>query len=666
MRTYKSLCLPVFLAVLLSPALLRAQFQPPTDEELKMTADPKAPGAAAVYLNVAEEANDPLHYQAFYARIKVLSEKGKELATVELPYFRGDTQITDIKARTIHPDGTIIPLQGKPEDLLVAKSGDMQFGRKVFTLPSVEVGSILEYRYQIRYDDNHYSSPHWEIQRPYFVHKAHYTFTPFKAFMPGSQNVTSAYLLDEHGNPADSLIWWPILPPGVQVKTDASGHFTVDIVDVPPSPDEEYMPPIQSVLYKVLFYYKASSSSSEFWISEAKRWSKDVDHFADPDKPIQAAVSSLVAPGDSDLDKAKKLYVAVQALDNTNFSRTKSHAELKQLGLKTAKRAEDTWAQKSGNSEDIALLYLAMLRAAGLTAYAMKVVDREQGVFDASYMNIDQLDDTIVVLATGGKDVLLDPGEKMCPFQTLHWRHSGAGGIRQSADGRAAAVTPVQAFNANTLVRIGDATVDDHGSTTANFRFVMSGQDALFWRQEALRVDTDELKKRYDNWLRTITPDGMEAHVDHFLGLEDPSMKLMAVVKADGTLGTVTSKRILLPGFFFESRSAHPFIDEDKRLEPVDMHYGDEITDEVTYHLPTTVTVEGAPTPAQIPWPNHAAFGTKTVSKPGEITVARQLARAFTFVKPDEYQELRGFYQKIAAADQQQLVLIESQTGKGN
>jgi hypothetical protein len=227
-------------------------------------------------------------------------------------------------------------------------------------------------------------------------------------------------------------------------------------------------------------------------------------------------------------------------------------------------------------------------------------------------------------------------------------------------------VTPVQAFNANTLVRIGDVTVDDHGASTANFRFVMSGQDALFWRQEALRVDTDELKKRFDKWLRTITPDGMEAHVDHFLGLDDPSMKLMAVVKADGTLGTVTSKRILLPGFFFESRSAHPFIDEDKRLEPVDMHYGDEITDEVTYHLPATVTVEGSPTPVQIPWPNHAAFGTKTISKPGEVTVARQLARAFTFVKPEEYQDLRGFYQKIAAADQQQLVLIESQTGKGN
>ena len=42
-----------FVLVLLAmaaPALVRAQFQPPTSEELKMTADPAYPDAAAVYL----------------------------------------------------------------------------------------------------------------------------------------------------------------------------------------------------------------------------------------------------------------------------------------------------------------------------------------------------------------------------------------------------------------------------------------------------------------------------------------------------------------------------------------------------------------------------------------------------------------------------------------
>ena len=667
MHFRKLLCrLLVCLAFFAVPAILHAQFQQPTDEELKMTADPKAPGAAAVYLNVEETTDDPLHFHSFYARIKVLSEKGKELATVELPYEGGDSKVTDIKARTIHSDGTVFPLQGKVEDLLVAKTAENQVTRRVVNLPSVEVGSILEYRYQLRYDDNHYSSPLWEIQRPYFVHKAHYSFTPFKGFMPGLQNATSHYLVDERGNVVNSLIWWPVLPAGVEVKTDARGHFSVDIADVPPSPEEEWMPPIHSVLYKVLFYYKSASNASDFWASEAKRWSKEVDHFAEPSKPISNAVSTLISPTDSDLIKAQKLYKAVQALDNTDFSRRKDKAELKELGLHAAKRAEDTWTQKSGSREDIALLYLAMAHAAGLTAYAMKVVDRDRGLFDPVYMNINQLDSTIVLLSIGGKETPLDPGEKMCPFRAVNWKHSGAGGIRQSPEGISIASSPLEPYTANTLTRSGDVTLDEHGAADGYFLFTMTGQTALHWRQTALRNDLDEVKKRFDQWLRTIAPAGIEAHLDHFLALDDPDLKLIAVVKAKGDLGTATSKRLLLPGFFFEAQERHPFVDQDKRLEPVDMQYGDQVTDQVVYHLPPGFTIEGTPQDTKISWAGHAVFVSKSAAESGQITIARQLSRAFAFAKAEEYQDLRGFYQKVSTADQQQLVLTRAPAASGN
>ena len=53
-----------------------------------MTSDPKAPGADAVYLYREEKTDDNLHYHSYYVRIKVLTEKGKELATVRIPYER--------------------------------------------------------------------------------------------------------------------------------------------------------------------------------------------------------------------------------------------------------------------------------------------------------------------------------------------------------------------------------------------------------------------------------------------------------------------------------------------------------------------------------------------------------------------------------------------------
>jgi hypothetical protein len=647
----RRLLMGAFLSLLVASSLAAsAQFRAPSDDELKMTSDPKAPGADAVYLDYEETDNDKEHFQNYYARIKVLSEKGKEAANVEIPFPAGPFSIGGVSGRTIHSDGTVIPLTVKPEDLLVAKAGNVHREKAVFTLPSVEVGSILEYAYQLRFNMQFYwhLPPDWQVQQKYFIHRAHFQFAPFDAA---------------------NLIDWPRLPPSASVKVDAGGRYFLDIADVPPVPDEAWMPPIQSFLYRVRFYYRSryvALDVDDFWKQMLKDWSKDVDHFAEPTKSIQEAVSGLVSPSDNDLDKAKKLYAAVQALDNTDFSRTRTESERRELHLKEIKRAEDTWAQKSGTSNDIALAYLAMLRAAGLTAYALKVVDREKGVFDRSYMYFDQFDAALVILSTGGKETILDPGQKMCPFGMLDWKHANAQGVRQNAGGPEMFTTPAQVYSANVLRRTGEITVDPQGAITGDIQVVMAGQDALHWRQIALQVDETELKHQFNQSLEETVPAGVEAHVDHFLGLDEPDRNLMAVVKVRGSLATVTAKRMILPGFFFETRGNQPFVDQAQRLEPVDMHYGEQSTDQLTYHLPEGFAVEGAPQDAKVPWEGHALYVVKTKSDPGQIVVARVLARAFTLAKPDDYQDLRGFYQKVAAADQEQIVLNAASTARGN
>jgi hypothetical protein len=194
----------------------------------------------------------------------------------------------------------------------------------------------------------------------------------------------------------------------------------------------------------------------------------------------------------------------------------------------------------------------------------------------------------------------------------------------------------------------------------------MTGQEALFWRQRALEVDASELKKQFDSGLEKIAPEGVEIRVDHFLGLDEPDRIFMVFVQVKGTLGTATAKRLILPSFFFETRGGEPFVSQEKRLEPVDMQYAWQITDQLTYDLPAGMTVEGSPQDAKFSWEGHAVYIVKTKPEPGKITVARLLANAFTLAKPEEYQDLRGFYQKVAAADQGQLVLDAGAKPKGN
>jgi hypothetical protein len=75
--------------------------------------------------------------------------------------------------------------------------------------------------------------------------------------------------------------------------------------------------------------------------------------------------------------------------------------------------------------------------------------------------------------------------------------------------------------------------------------------------------------------------------------------------------------------------------------------------------------VEGAPTDAKVSWPDHAMYIVKTKSDREGVTVARVLARASDEAIPLDYQDLRGFYQKVAATDQGQLVLTMPASQKG-
>jgi Domain of Unknown Function with PDB structure (DUF3857)/Transglutaminase-like superfamily len=646
MRFYVRIISLLAIIAIKSPASLYAQFQQPTEEELKMTADPKAPGAAAIYLYYEEITDCPENTYSFSARIKVLAEKGKELATVTIPYERGIDTVKEIAGRTIHSDGTVIPLAALPSDLMEFKTKGLQENAVVFTLPSVEVGSILEYRLKLHRDEDWTFLPDWAIQRPYFVRKAHYSFTPgsFSNMMYAVNVVSDA-----------------------KVVQDKHHTFTLDITDVPPEPNEDWMPPINTLRWRVDFFSNTGAKSGdEWWKNAGERWADWVQDFTKPTSKIKDAVAGITAPDDSEEKKAEKIYAAVMKLENTAFTRQKSGAERKKEKLKDINEAEDVWKQQAGTDDEIALLYVSLARAAGLKVWPMKVVDRNRAMFDPTYLSTYQLDDYIVVVELDGKDVYLDPGQKMCPFGSMHWKHTLAYGLRLTEKGAVIAGTPGNVYTDSTFWRTADISIDDSGNLKGTVRFVMTGQDALYWRQLALENDGGEVKERFNESMSGELPEGVQADFDHFLGLEDPSLKLMGIVNVSGNIGTTTGKHFFIPGLFFESNANHPFVTQDKRIIPIDVHYPRIEQDDITYSLPPGFTVESAPHSISVPWPDHASLKIDSRATGNSVEIARTLAYNYTILDPKEYSDLHDFYLKVATADQQQLVLTRATAARGN
>jgi len=627
----------VSLVTALSPALSWAQFQEPTSEELKMTSDPKAPGAAAVYLYREEKTDDLHHFHSYYERIKVLTEKGKDLATVRIPYEHGSSQVAAIEGRTIHSDGTVIRLVAKPSDLMDFKNSGHQYNQMVFTLPSVELGSILEYRLQVRYDDNWVSSPLWEIQQPYFVRKAHYFFIPDR----------STGILNSRGELQSGLLYSWRLPPSDHVIRDGMGYYTLDMTDIPALPEEDWTPPLNNFRMKVAFYYTSATNGPVYWAAEQKAWAKSADHFTSPGQ-MKKQVAEMVAAGDSEETKARKIYAAVAKLDNWDYKRNSR--------AKENKDAASVWKQQGGSSDDLTLLYVALARAAGLQVWPMQVVNRNRATFEETFLSTNQLDDYIAVVQINGKEVYLDPGDKMCPFGILNWKHEAARGFRLNDKDATITQTPFTTPSTPLIQRSADLTLDDHGGVTGTLRLVLDGQQARYWRQQAIQNEEKEVISSFNDWVRPSLPEGVQADFDHFDGMCEYDSKLTASMKVTGTLGTATGKRLILPGVFFESRGKHPFVQEASRLLPVDLHYATMEQDDVMYHMPEGLSIDSALPTARVEWAEHASLKVTAALDGHTVKVARTFVLSNPFLDPDNYSALRNLYMQMAKADQQQIV----------
>ena len=661
------------------------KFQQPTQEELQMTSDPKAPGANAVFLYREEKTDNFNLYKSCYARIKVLTEKGKKWATVEFPYAPETDGTPIIEGRTIHTDGSIIPLTGKAEDFLVLKKYRGHVKTAVFQLPSVEVGSILEYKWDLPIEHllsigdershdgfvigfgyaspvSFSSLPFWQVQQKIYVHKERFFLNPFIVDTLGTHSGAPPPVGFADTDKPGNLVFNQSLPIGANVVRSLKGDYTLEIEDVPAAHADEFTPPQVDLAYYVEFYVKPEVSVDAFWKAATERWADRLKDYASEGGEIKNVADQITVGATTPEAKARKLYDAVQALENTDYTPLKVK-DLRNI-LRKFEKDFDIWDKKKGSSSDIAGLYLALARAAGLSADAVQVTNRDRRIFNPNLLSLRQLDDYLVVLHLDGKDIYLDPGEKLCPFGQLAWNHLMTGGIQQNA--KAPIYTPANATKDAITAHKADLTVDAQGGITGTVTLIMNGPQAVHYRQLNLTDDTDEVKKRFNESLNALLPQGITGEVDKMQGLDAATDFLIVTAKVNGQLGTTTGKRLLLPAFFFSTGARPEFVAEEKRTAAIDLHYAEQVIDDAVYHLPAGFTVESAPQSAQLPWEGHAAMVVKTTPGAGIIDIRHTFQRAFILLEAKEYPALRDYYQKLATNDQQQLVLIKAAGAAGN
>lgn len=614
------------------------EFQDATPEELAMKEAPGHPGAHAVILHWSDIQDDNNNRQSAYFRIKILTEEGKKYGDIELPFVRGITNVSDIKARTIRPDGTIVPFNSKVFDKLVIKSRGVKVMAKTFTLPEVQPGAIIEYRYAFTWPPVLYPT-HWTLQRELPVLKASLYLAPYR------ETSLQTYFL-HFGVGAEQLPKW------------VRDHYEVELTNLPAFEEEAFSPPEAQLKPRITFFYNLGKlgTPDEFWKKFGKESADEVERFIGNRSGIKKAVDALVLPADDPTTKLKKIYGRVQQLENLSFEEEKSAQEERRAKRRDSRHVEDLLTAGYGYRGQLNRLFVAMARAAGLEANTALVATRDETFFWKELLTGSQFDVEVASVMIDGKEHFFDPGTPAAPFGMLPWDASGVPTLRlQKKDDAVWTKTPEERKEAAQIIRRASLRLDE-GILKGTVRVEFTGQQALVRRMSWLHDDDAARRKAFEDEVKTWLPEGAKVTIKSLDGTTVADAPITGVMDVElPGLESAAGSRTLLRLSVFESRSKNPFAPE-KRKHSMYFEYNNSVIDEVDLELPAGYSVESLPRSTRDDL-RALTFDSKWTRDETSVKYKRQLDTDTLLVGVENYKLVRSFFSKIQSADEENLVL---------
>ena len=652
-----------FLLILVAAALLSRPFlptasgdewQPIDPADLKMTSEPKAPGAPAIYLYRQVDRRDASRASTEYnyVRIKILTEEGRQYANVEIPYYKQDASvnISNIRARTIRPDGTVTNFDGKVYDKIVEKTKGTKIRAKTLTVPDVQVGSIVEYHFNYDFEDRYIFDSHWVVSDQLFTRFAKFSLKPY---------------------PEWAIRWsWPAgLPAGtVPPKQEADTVVRMTAHDIPAFEVEDYMPPENELKFRVLFVYSREAfedNSAKYWRNFGKKRNDALESFIGKRKDLESFVSGVVSPNDSPEVKLRKIYDRVQQFRNLSYEPRKSAEEEKRDKQKKIENAADILKNGYGSGTDLTWLFVGLARAAGFEASGGFVATRNDYFFQESRMNDAELNSNVAIVKVDGKELYFDPGSAFTPYGLLPWMETGVKGLRLNKDGGVWIETPLPLSADSQIIRKADFKITNEGSLEGKVTVTYTGLEAATRRQEWRDQDDVARKKYLEEVFKNYVPASMDVELKSEPDWANSEKPLVAEfeVKIPGWVAGA-GRRALMPAGIFCSTEKRMF-EHTNRVNAIYFHYPYRKTDDVTVELPASWKIGSLPKPEDQD-AKAAEYILTVEEKSGAIHVTRVLRNDLVLLQKDYYPTLRNFYQVVKTGDEKQIVLEPGASAANN
>lgn len=604
MRSINS-AVTIFLALLIPLAVAGQgkRWEAIPDSELSMRSPKVEANADAEVLfwevRIVDDYNQRAGWKTVlnhHLRLKIFTERGREMnSKVDITYGNVSDvserlDVKDIIARVVKPDGTAVEL--KNEDIFdreVVRGNGIKFKAKSFAVPSITVGSIIEYKWkEIRSGSYNYSRI--ELAREFPVQYVKYYIRP-------AMNVPIGIRL--HSIKTDG-----------QFREESPNVYSTTMTNVPSVKNEPNMPSEYRIKPWVLVYYdndNANQSAEDYWKERGRdRYDKFKGKLKVNDEFKKAAVEAIgdaVAPE----EKLRRIYDRCvrgfqNVFDDASGLTPDQLADFKPNGSlsEALKRGKGGWLDKQA-------VFATMAMAAGFDVRMVAASSKLEPTLDRNQANDYFIRYVMVAVKLGDDWRFFSPSSTYTPF----------GMIPDMVEGQFALILdgepvwrqlPVAGPSDSVVKRTARLNLTADGGLEGDLEIAFSGHAAAAQR-EFLDDDADTEREEYiRDWIKGRIGDQTEVTSIEIVNLLEHQTNLIWRCKIrNPAYAEKTGKRSFVRTNIFTKVAGPKFVSAYRAYD-IQFPYAWSEIDDISIVLPDGSAVESVESPEPI---NDKTFGTR-------------------------------------------------------
>ena len=520
-----------------------------------------------------------------------------------------------------------------------------EYAIQKFTLPGVNEGCIIEYRYTY-VSPNEYTPHGWRFQQAvpviwsdykvtipsYFFHKVIMTgYLPLSVFE--TKTVPSTLTI-----------------PGLTETNAVESHYAM--ANAPAFRHEPYITTAADYVANITFELASITIPGEATKSFSLAW-PDVDRTLLERESFGGQYKKAHYLRDV-ADKIKATYPATDTLRRVAaaYDYVRNTMTWNGKSSMSSDRLKKVLELKQGDAADLNFMLIGLLRDLDIDANPVILSSRDNGRISEEYALLRQFNYLVGHVTLGGKDVLLDATDRFIKPGMLPHRALNSLGRLILPDGKSRFISLLPTER-DVESKAGRYTLSEDGEVKGTFSHSYGGYGAVDARASYKLLGEEkfleDVKRKKTAWqvekaqIRNAADLNVPMTVDYTLAIADAAQ--------------VAGDRIYLHPLLTEGESENPFKQPERQF-PVDFATPYDEAYSATFILPDGYVVDELPKPLVLGLPNGGGRFTYQVQQTGNelMVVSRVLVRKAIF-PAEEYVLLKEFYEKIMLKHGEQVVL---------